>query len=99
MPTQIYDLTQAPVNLVGATDTNGDPLDLEEGSVYSARYVALGPQAQMKFLAVAAGTMVLGDDMALPILNREDIILKPKAGEDLICWSEDEGVLVINPTE
>jgi hypothetical protein len=99
MPTQIYRLTEAPTNLIGATDINGDLLDLQPGRTYSARYTALGQQLILKLLAVNSGTAVDVDDVALPVRTFEDLILKPKAGEDLVCWGEDGGLLVINPTE
>ena len=45
MPTRIFEVSAAPVNLLAANDLEGNPLDLQVGSTYSARYVAVGPQS------------------------------------------------------
>ena len=44
MPTRIYEVTDAPVNLLAALDVDGQPLDLEIGKRYVGRYTAIGPQ-------------------------------------------------------
>jgi hypothetical protein len=96
VPTQIYGVTVAPVNLIGATDINGDVLALAVGSTYQARFVAIGVQTVLKALAVADGTPVAVSDAALPVLNFEHLTIIPKSGESLFVWSDDGGQLVIN---
>ena len=96
MPTQIYTLTAAPVSLIGAADIDGNPLVLEVGSTYQARFVAIGVQAVLKALAVADGTPVAASDAALPVLNFEHLTIIPKPGESIFVWSDDPGRLIIN---
>ena len=96
MPTQFYDVTAAPVNLIGANDTDGNPLDLEIGKRYTGRFVALGPQAIMKVLSVPDATVVAAGDAALPMRNFEDLAIIPATGEAIFVWSEAAGQLVIN---
>ena len=96
MPTQIYQVTSAPVNLIGAADINGDPLALEVGKTYQARFVAIGVQSILKALEVAHGTPAFTASPALPVRVFEDLVISPKAGLSIFVWSEDAGTMVIN---
>ena len=77
MPTQIYQLTTAPVNLIGANDIDGNPLSLAVGSRYQGRFVALDPQGVLKVLEIADGTAVPASATALPVRTYEDLIIVP----------------------
>ena len=96
MPTQIFMLSTAPTNLVGATDIDGLALSLENGKTYSARYTATDVQGVMKYLVVPTGTQVTPAARATMIRSFEDVIIKPVATEDLVFWSESNGFLAIN---
>ena len=96
MPTQIYRLTAAPTNLIGALDIDGMALDLQTGQTYTGRYTAVDVQGVMKFKAVVSGTTVAPEDRATPLRSYEDAVIKPVAGEDIVVWSESNGFLAIN---
>ena len=96
MATQIYTITAAPTNLLTANGIDGQPLVLVSGQTYSARFVAVGPQAICKSLAVPDGTAVDAADAALPVRNFEDLVIAPVAGESIYVWGDDAGQLVIN---
>ena len=94
--TNLFLSTIAPVDLIGARDIFGNPLVLEVGSTYQARFVAIGVQAVLKALAIADGTPVAASDAALPVLNFEHLTIIPKSSESIFVWSDDAGHLVIN---
>ena len=97
MPTQIYSVSVAPVNLIRATDINGDVLALAVGSTYQARFVAIGVQSILKMVEAPDGTTVAASDPALPVRIFEDVTIVPKTGLAIFVWSEDqESQLVIN---
>ena len=97
MPTQIYRLTEAPTNLIGASDINGVALDLQVGKTYQGRFVAVGVQSILKMVEAPDGTTVAASDPALPVRIFEDVILIPKAGMAIFAWSEnEESQLIIN---
>ena len=96
MPTQIYRLTAAPVNLIGATGVDGVAISLEVAKTYQARFVAVGPQAICKVLEAPDAAVVDASDSALPIRVFEDLTIVPVAGQSIFVWSEDGGQLVIN---
>ena len=97
MPTQIYEVTASPVNLVGAIGIDGHPLILEVGKRYQARYAAVGVQAILKVVEVSDGTPVVAGSPALPVRIFEDIAIIPAAGLNIFVWSEGGGgQLIIN---
>ena len=96
MPTQIYRLSTSPVDLLAASDIDGNALSLAVGKTYQCRFVGLQVQAICKVLEVATGTQVAASDDALPIRIYEDLIIAPISGQSVFVWSEDGGTLVIN---
>jgi hypothetical protein len=97
MPTQVYEVTAAPVNLIGATGVDGAALSLEVGKTYSGRFVAIGVQSILKMVEAPDGTTVAASDPALPVRIFEDVTIVPKTGMAIFAWSEDqESQLIIN---
>ena len=97
MPTQIFEVTDSPVNLLTANDIDGQPLDLQIGKQYVGRYTTIGPQSILKALEVADGTAVTADSPALPVRVFEDLTIIPSTGQAIFVWSErGGGLLVIN---
>ena len=97
MPTKIYIVTDAPVNLLAASDIDGQPLDLQVGKQYQGRYTAVGVQSVLKALDVLDGTPVTASDPALPVRNYEDLVIVPVTGQSIFVWSErGGGQLAIN---
>ena len=97
MPTQIYLVTDEPVNLLSAVDVEGQPLGLQVGKQYTARYTAVGPQSILKALEVADGTPVISSSPALPVRVYEDLVINPVSGQSIFVWSErGGGQLAIN---
>ena len=96
MATQIYLVTDAPVDLIGASDVEGVPLSLEIGNRYQARYQALGPQTTLKVLETGSARPVEASDAALLVRRFEDIAIVPATGLGIFVWSEGDGLLVIN---
>ena len=96
MPTKIYEMTNAPVNLLAALDVDGLPLDLQTGKQYTGRYTAVGPQSILKALEVAVGAAVTANSPALPVRVFEDLMIFPVSGQAIFVWSERSGQLVIN---
>ena len=99
MPTRIFEVSAAPVNLLTANDLEGNPLDLQVGSTYSGRYVAVGPQSILKMVEAPTGTVVTAGDPALPVRIFEDVVIVPKTGMAIFAWSENDlSQLIINDT-
>ena len=98
MPTQIYEVTDTPVNLLSAVGVDGQPLDLEIGKRYIGRYTAIGPQSILKALEVTVGAAVTPDRSALPVRVFEDLTTIPVTGQSIFVWSLDRGggQLIIN---
>ena len=97
MPTQIYDVTASPVNLLGAVGIDGQSLVLEVGKRYQGRYVAVEVQAILNLVEVSDGTPVVARSPALPLLRYEDVAIVPKEGLSIYLWSEGgDGQLIIN---
>ena len=48
MPTQVFDVTATPVDLLTANALDGTPLSLLAGKSYSARYEAIGSNVVMR---------------------------------------------------
>ena len=97
MPTQIFQVTDSPVNLLAAVDVEGQPLDLRIGKRYTGRYTTIGPQSVLKALEVADGTAVTADKPALLVRVFEDLTIIPSTGQSIVVWSERAGgLLVIN---
>ena len=97
MPTRIYEVTTAPVNLLVALDVDGLPLGLQIGKHYTGRYTAIGPQSILKALEVAVGAAVTANSPALPVRVFEDLTIIPVTGQEIFVWSElGGGQLVIN---
>ena len=96
MPTQIHRLTTSPVDLLAASDIDGNALSLAVGKTYQCRFVGLQIQAICKVLEAATGTQVAASDDALPIRIYEDLIVAPISGQSVFVWCEDSGTLVIN---
>ena len=96
MPTQIYQVTDSPVNLIGADDIEGNTLTLTAGQTYSGRYVTSG-NAYSFLKVVESDTAPDAADHGLPVFNREDLIIEPIAGEGIYVWNADgNGRIVIN---
>ena len=99
MPTRIFEVSAAPVNLLAANDLEGNPLDLQVGTTYSGRYVAVGPQSILKMVEAPTGTVVTAGDPALPVRVYEDLTIIPKTGMAIFAWSENHSSqLIINST-
>ena len=97
MPTRIFEVTNAPVNLLVALDVDGLPLGLQIGKQYTGRYTAIGPQSILKALEVAVGAAVTANSPALPVRVFEDLFIFPVTGQAIFVWSErGGGQLVIN---
>ena len=96
MATQIYAVTESPVDLLAANGIDGQPLDLQIGMRYSGRYTAVGPQSILKVLEVADGTAVTTVSPALPVRVFEDVTIIPATGQAIFVWSDGDGQLVIN---
>ena len=98
MPTQVYDVTATPVDVLTANALDGTPLLLLAGKSYSARYEAtLGAATVMRAIESTAGSPPNADDIGLPVLPFEDLIINPIAGLAVYCWEETgAGVLIIN---
>ena len=91
MATQIHELTDAPVDLIGA-------LSLAVGTTYTARFQTTEVQAICKVLE--SSTPITADAAALQIQRYEDIFVKPAAGLAVYAWTETaDGVLVVNVVE
>ena len=97
MPTKIYQLTAEPVNLIGAADIDGDPLDLTVGRSYVGRFQASQVQALLKIREAPDGTALTSSSQALLVRRFEDVVIVPASGEGIFVWSEAAGsTLVIN---
>ena len=98
MPTQVYNVTATPVDLLTANTIDGTPLSLAMGKTYSARYEAtLGAVTVMRAIESAAGSPPDADDIGLPILPYENLIIDPAAGLAVYVWEPTgAGVLIIN---
>ena len=101
MPTQIYEVTIAPVDLLSAltTDADGNPLALAIGQTYQGRFQPNGPQSTLKVREAATGSALTAASPALRVRAYEDVTLKPIAGQGIFVWSESGGsLLIINDT-
>ena len=97
MPTQVFDVTAMPVDLLTANALDGTPLSLAMGKTYSARYEAIGSDAIMRAIESTAGSPPNVDAVGLPIRPFEDLIINPIAGLAVFCWEPSgAGVLIIN---
>ena len=97
MPTQVFDVTATPVDLLTANALDGSPLSLLAGKSYSARYEAIGSNVVMRAIESAAGSPPDAADIGLPVLAYEDLIINPAAGLAVYCWEPSgAGVLIIN---
>ena len=99
MATRIVNISDFPVNLLATNDIDGQPVNLEVGKTYAARYVALDVQAVCKVLEVPDGTTVTVDSPALPLRSFEDFFIAPATGESIFIWSEGNGRVIVNDTE
>lgn len=88
MPTQIYQVTDSPVNLIGATDINGDAITLIVGETYQGRYISSG-RAYTFLKVVEAAAAPDADDPGTPVFSREEIGIYPVAGEGIFVWNSD----------
>ena len=97
MPTQVFDVTATPVDLLTANAIDGSPLLLLAGKSYSARYEAIGSDAVMRAIESTAGSPPDAADIGLPVKPYEDLIINPIAGLAVYCWeATGAGVLIIN---
>ena len=88
MPTQFYEPTPTPADLVAA-------LTLVDGTTYTCRFQVAEVQAVVK--VVESATAVTADSAALLIRRFEDFSVKPAAGLAVYVWSDAaDGVLVVN---
>ena len=91
MPTQFYELTAAPVDIIVA-------LGLANGMTYAARFQCQETQGVVKI--VESATAVTADSAALLIQRYEDFFVKPAAGLLVFAWSDAaDAVLVVKQME
>ena len=97
MPTQVFDVTATPVNLLTANAIDGTPLVLTAGKTYSARYEAISAVTVLRAIESAAGSPPNSDDIGLPVLSYEDLVIVPVSGLAVYVWEPTgAGVLIIN---
>ena len=97
MPTQIFDISDVPVDLLSANALDGTPLVLEIGKSYSCRFEAIGSTAVLRALEAATGSPPDTNAIGLPVLPYEDLIVTPAAGLAVYVWEKTgAGVLIIN---
>ena len=97
MPTQVFDVTAMPVDLLTANAIDGTPLVLTAGKTYVGRYEAIGASAVMRAVEAAAGSPPNADAIGLPVLPYEDLTIIPVSGLGVFIWEETgAGVLIIN---
>ena len=99
MATRIYAVTATPVDLLVASDIDGDPLSLAAGATYSGRYQSVGAQSTMKVVEAATGTTLTAASPALRVRSYEDVVIKPVSGQGVFVWAEDDGLLIINDVQ
>ena len=97
MPTQVFDVTATPVDLLTADAIDGTPLVLELGKSYSARYEAIGATAVLRAIEAPAGSPPDANAIGLPVLPFEDLIIVPVSAMGVYVWEPTgAGVLIIN---
>ena len=104
MATMLYQVLATPDNVLVGTDalTNA-PMSLAVGKTYSARYVSLISEGTTRWdkqsiLALESAVAPDAGDAGLPVQHLEDLIIHPRAGEQVYVWSVNpgRGILVIN---
>ena len=97
MPTQVYNVTATPVDLLTANTIDGTPLLLVLGKTYSARYEAIGAVTILRAIESTAGSPPDTDDIGLPVRPYEDLVITPAAGLAVYVWEPTgAGALIIN---
>ena len=97
MPTQVFDVTAMPVDLLSANAIDGTPLSLAMGKTYMGRYEAIGATAVLRAIESAAGSPPNADAIGLPVLPFEDLVIVPASGLAIYVWEQTgAGVLIIN---
>lgn len=86
MATQIYQVTDTPVNLIGASDIDGNALTLTVGETYAGRYISTGLAYDFLKLVTAAAAPDAADP-GLPVYHKDDITIEPIAGEGIYVWN------------
>ena len=89
MPTQVYNVTATPVDLLTATAIDGTPLSLVMHKTYLARYEAIGAVTIMR--AIESASPPNADDIGLPILPYEHLRIDPASGLARLCVGANRG--------
>ena len=96
MATQIYQVTDSPVNLNGADDIEGNAITLTAGETYVGRYISTG-YAYDFLKTVEAATAPDAADPGLPVYHKEDMAIIPVAGEGIYVWNtRGVGRIIVN---